>query len=50
MSRKEMELLFSVSHVNAIDGWKLFNTEINGIIFDKTHLVIYLSFATNKMF
>ena len=28
MFRNEMELLFSVSYVNRIDGWKLFNTEI----------------------
>ena len=28
MSRNEMELLFSVSYVNCIDGWKLFNAEI----------------------
>ena len=28
MSRNEMELLFAVSYVNCIDGWKLFNTEI----------------------
>ena len=27
-----MELLFSVSYVNRIDGWKLFNTEITYLV------------------
>ena len=32
MSRNEMDLLFSVSYINCVDEWKLFNIEIRLLI------------------